>query len=80
MEYGALDESTGVIRSFASSRASRSTLEASATVWHKMLGHLGPDTIKHLEKGVDNVKVIRKAPFTTKCETYALIKAHRVIS
>jgi hypothetical protein len=80
LQYGSPDAAESAYGAFASSRVPRPTLEATATEWHKILGHPGPETIAHLEKAVDNVKVTGSASTTMRCETCALTKAHRVVS
>jgi hypothetical protein len=47
-----------------------------------MLSHAEAEIIEHLEKAIDDVKIIDDSSvFTTAaCETCALIKAHHVIS
>jgi GAG-pre-integrase domain len=80
LEYGSPDAAESAYGTFTSSRAPRPTLEATATEWHEILGHPGPETIAHLEKAVDNVKVTSTASSTLECETCVLTKAHRVVS
>jgi Reverse transcriptase (RNA-dependent DNA polymerase) len=80
LEYGAPDAPESTYAAFASSREPRSTLKATATEWHRILGHPGPDTIAHLEKAVDNVRVTGTAPSTIECETCAQSKARQVVS
>ena len=69
-------------RAFAASTSPKPELIATGKEWHEMLGHPGPETISHLEKGVDGVKVTvpESAPNTMQCETCSLIKAHHLIS
>jgi hypothetical protein len=52
------------------------------TEWHIMLSHAEIEIIEHLQKAVDDVKIIDDSSvFTTiACETCALIKTHHVIS
>jgi hypothetical protein len=66
----------------AKSAMSKSDRAAIGAEWHIMLGHVGPETIAHLEKSVDGAKVIDGPPVltTAACETCALIKAHHVVS
>jgi hypothetical protein len=50
--------------------------------WHIMLNHVEVEIIEHLEKSIDDVKIIDDSSvFTTAaCETCALIKTHHLIS
>jgi hypothetical protein len=50
--------------------------------WHIMLSHAEIKIIEHLEKTIDDVKIIDDSFIltTTACKTYALIKIHHVIS
>ncbi len=47
-----------------------------------MLSHVNSETIAHLEKSIDDVKIIDDSSVltTTACETCALIKTQHVIS
>jgi hypothetical protein len=50
--------------------------------WHIMLSHAEAEIIEHLEKAIDDIKIIDDSSVltTTACETCALIKTHHVIS
>jgi hypothetical protein len=47
-----------------------------------MLSHVKTEIIKHLEKTIDDLKIINDSFIfiTTACEIYALINTHHVIS
>jgi hypothetical protein len=61
------------------SKSNRIAIDAE---WHIMLSHVNSETIEHLEKAIDDVKIIDDSSVlsTTACETCALIKTHHVIS
>ena len=56
----------------------RKLIGATATKWHKILGHVGPNAIKQLPKHVDGVElkelINKRAPLKIECEVYLLAK------
>ena len=77
IEYNALFEPIN-LAAFAASTGPLSINEAIGAEWHAMLGHPGPETIQHLEKAVEDVRIVKSetASVTKECETCVLIKAH----
>ena len=57
---------------------------ATATEWHKILGHAGPDAIAQLLKHVIGAKLAEltdeRAPLKIKCKVYSLAKHTQQIS
>jgi hypothetical protein len=51
---------------------------ATADIWHRRLGHAGPEALEHLSTAVTGAKL--KGPMTIDCETCSLSKAHKQIS
>ena len=49
-----------------------------ASIWHRRLGHLGPQTLKECARR--NLGAIIKGPKTHECEVCAVSKAYRYIS
>ena len=80
LEYGPPDVPESIYGAFGSSSRKPRTLTATATEWHEILGHPGPETIDHLEEAVENVRVIGTATSTTECETCAVTKARHIVS
>jgi hypothetical protein len=62
----------------------RKLVGATATKWHKILGHAGPNAIKQLPKHVDGVElkelINKRAPLKIKCEVCLLAKYTQQIS
>ena len=49
--------------------------------WHRIMGHPSGETISHLEKSTEGIKVLEsEVPKTNQCETCALTKSQRIIS
>ena len=44
------------------------------------MGHLGPKALAHLKAVVDGAEVTGEGPNMTKCKTYGVSKAHKLIS
>jgi hypothetical protein len=61
------------------SKSNRIAIDAE---WHIMLSHVNFEIIAHLEKSIDDVKIIDDSSVLTTiaCETCAFIKTHHVIS
>ena len=59
-------------------------VRATASKWHKILGHTGPDAIKQLPKHINGVELTKltkeRAPLKIKCETYLILKYTQQIS
>jgi hypothetical protein len=62
----------------------RKPIGATATKWHKILGHAGPDAIKQLPKHVDGAEleelIDKRAPLKIECEVCLLAKHTQQIS
>ena len=62
----------------------RKPIGASATKWHKILGHAGPDAIEQLPKHVNGAELTelttKRAPLKIECETCSLAKHTQQIS
>ena len=56
----------------------RKLVGATATKWHKILGHAGPNAIEQLPKHVDSVEleelIYKRAPLKIECEVCLLAK------
>ena len=52
-----ITQSTFLTRRHQPSRMARKPVGATAIKWHKILGHTGPDAIKHLPKHVNGAKL-----------------------
>ena len=56
----------------------RKPIGAIATKWHKILGHVGPNTIEQLLKYINGVELVeltnKRAPLKIKCEVCLLAK------
>ncbi len=57
------------------------TSTVSAHRWHQRLGHIGPETVMHLEQAAEGVKIASNTvpPFTVECDTCASSKAKRIV-
>jgi hypothetical protein len=64
------------------SAKSKSNKIAIDVEWHIMLSHAETEIIEHLEKAIDDVKIIDDSSvfITTACDTCAFIRTHHVIS
>lgn len=51
---------------------------ATAELWHRRMGHPGPDIIENLTQAVHGAKI--RGPSTAECEICAVTKAHQIIS
>jgi len=57
----------------------RKLIGATATRWHKILGHIGPNTIAQLPKYIIGAELTKfetnkQAPLKIKCKVYLLAK------
>jgi len=56
----------------------RKPVGATATKWHKILGHAGPDAIEQLPKHVNGAEleelIDKRAPLKIECEVCSLAK------
>ena len=63
---------------FQPTRMARKPIGATATKWHKILGHAGADAIEQLPKHVVGAELTelttKQAPLTIECETCSLAK------
>ena len=68
--------------SFASSKTPRTNQGNTASRWHKVLAHAGPEAIKRLEEHTDGARVEdpEEAPKTIDCESCSVSKAKHLIS
>jgi hypothetical protein len=80
--FSFLDQSKEFAAFAINSSKSKSNKIAIDAEWHIMLNHAETEIIEHLEKAIDDVKIIDDSSvfITTACETCALIKTHYVIS
>ena len=73
-----ITQSTFLIGKYQLSRMARKLVGATATKWHKILGHAGPDAIEQLPKHVDGVEleelIDKRAPLKIECEVCSLAK------
>ena len=57
---------------------------ATASKWHKILGHAGPDAIEQLPKHINGAELTElaeeRAPLKIECETYLIAKHTQQIS
>jgi hypothetical protein len=74
LEYNELPAAAFVARS----AQPRPDSIATADVWHRRLGHAGPEALAHLSTAVTGAKL--KGPLTIDCEACSLSKAHKQIS
>ena len=59
----------------------RKPIGATATRWHKILGHIGPNAIAQLPKHVIGAELTdKRAPLKIECETCLLAKHTQQIS
>jgi DNA polymerase III psi subunit len=75
MEYNEPQEKQGMRVFSARSVQPRKDSEATAAVWHRRLGHIGPETIDHLPSPVEGAN-LDKGPRTIDCEVCSVSKAH----
>jgi hypothetical protein len=62
----------------------RKLVRALATKWHKILGYIGPNTIKQLPKHINGIELTKlttkRAPLKIKCKVCLLAKHMQQIS
>jgi hypothetical protein len=78
-----ITQSTFSLRRHQLSRMARKLVGATATKWHKILGHAGPNTIKQLPKHVNGAELElndKRAPLKIECEVCSLAKHTQQIS
>jgi hypothetical protein len=80
LEYHPAEQPADTHTALATSYDPRPPVTGSAAHWHAALGHPGPEIIAHLKGAVNSIIVDSKALATTKCETCALLKAHKIVS
>ena len=76
-------QSTFSSRRYQPSRMARKPVGATATKWHKILGHAGPDAIKQLPKHVNGAELElndERAPLKVECEVCSISKHTQQIS
>jgi hypothetical protein len=77
-------QSTFSTRRYQPSRIARKPVGATATKWHKILGHAGPNAIKQLPKHVNSAEleelINERAPLKIECEVCLLAKHTQQIS
>jgi hypothetical protein len=76
-------QSTFLLRRHQPSRMARKPVGATATKWHKILGHAGPDAIEQLPKHVNGAELElndERAPLKIECEVCSLAKHTQQIS
>jgi len=54
--------------------------EATGEVWHRRMGHAGPEPIRHLSTHTQGAVVKGEGPLTIDCEACCLSKSHQLIS
>ena len=73
-----ITQSTFSIGRFQPSRMARKPIGATATKWHKILGHAGPDAIEQLPKHVNGAEleelINKRAPLKIECKVCSLAK------
>ncbi len=79
LENNSLDQE---LETYAISFESKSNKIVSVKRWHDILEHSDSDTMKNLEKDVNEVKIteLETSSKTIECETCALIKTHHMMS
>ena len=67
--------STSTLKRYQPSRMAHKPIGATATEWHKILGHAGPDAIAQLPKHMIGAELTKEqAPLKIECEVCSLAK------
>ena len=84
IEYNPPEKSEAIepLGAFASSSDPLPILQTTGAEWHAMLGHSGSETLHHLEKSAENIRVISSewTSATNECDVCSFIKAYNLIS